>query len=52
LEQLVVLSNLESLSSFLIRQKLEPSERLIYLNGVAISQMRTLISTGVVKRLE
>ena len=52
LEQLVVLSNLESLNSFLIRQKLEPSERLIYLNGVAISQMRTLISTGVVKRLE
>jgi len=52
LEQLVVLSNLESLNSFLIRQKLEPSERLIYLNGVAISQMRTLISTGMVKRLE
>lgn len=45
LEQLVVLSNLESINSLLIKQKLTQSERLIQLNIVAISQMKSLINS-------
>jgi hypothetical protein len=42
LEQLVVLSNLESINALLIRQKLSQSERLIQLNQVAITQLQSL----------
>jgi hypothetical protein len=52
LEQLVVLTNLESLNSVLIRQGLPQPERLLALNGIAITQMRTLLSAGNVKRLK
>ena len=51
LEQLVVLSNLESLNSVLIRQGLPAPERLIKLNEIAITQMRTLLSSPSLKRL-
>jgi hypothetical protein len=52
LEQLVVLTNLESLNSVLVRQGLTPPERLLKLNEVAIIQMRTLLSDANVKRLK
>jgi len=52
LEQLVVLTNLESLNSVLIRQGLPQPERLLKLNEIAISQMRTLLSANNVKRLK
>jgi hypothetical protein len=52
LEQLVVLTNLESLNSVLIRQGLPQPERLRTLNEIAISQMRTLLSANNVKRLK
>ena len=52
LEQLVVLTNLESLNSVLIRQGLPQSERLATLNAIAITQMRTLLSANNVKRLK
>jgi hypothetical protein len=52
LEQLVVLTNLESLNSVLIRQKLPQPERLRTLNDIAITQMRTLLSAGNVRRLK
>jgi hypothetical protein len=52
LEQLVVLTNLESLNAVLIRQGLPPSERLMKLNEIAITQMRTLLSDPNVKRLK
>ena len=51
LEQLVVLTNLESLNSVLIRQELPQPERLRTLNGIAITQMRTLLAANNVKRL-
>jgi len=51
LEQLVVLTNLESLNSVLIRQGLPQPERLRTLNGSAITQMRTLLAANNVKRL-
>ena len=52
LEQLVVLTNLESLNSVLVRQGLTSQERLLKLNEVAIIQMRTLLSDANVKRLK
>ncbi|RLD32820.1 MAG: KilA-N domain-containing protein, partial [Bacteroidetes bacterium] len=52
LEQLVVLSNLESINSVLIHQGLSQSERLLQLNHIAITQMKSLIDNNVIKRLE
>ena len=52
LEQLVVLTNLESLNSVLIRQGLPAPERLLKLNEIAITQMRTLLTDTNVKRLK
>ena len=43
LEQLVVLSNMESTNALLIHQGLTQSERLIQLNQMAISQIKSLI---------
>lgn len=51
LEQLVVLSNLESLNSVLIRQNLPQPERLVALNQIAITQMHSLLSSASMKRL-
>lgn len=52
LEQLVVLTNLESLNSVLIRQGLPAPERLRMLNEIAITQMRTLLKSSLPARLE
>jgi len=52
LEQLVVLTNLESLNSVLIRQGLPAAERLLRLNEIAITQMRTLLADPNMKRLK
>jgi hypothetical protein len=52
LEQLVVLTNLESLNSVLIRQGLSAPERLLKLNEIAITQMRTLLADTNLKRLK
>ena len=43
IEQLVVLSNLESINAMLIHQGLSQQERLIQLNQMAISQMKSLL---------
>ncbi len=51
LEQLVVLSNMESINALLITQGLSQSERLAQLNAVAITQMKSLIETRAMKRL-
>ncbi len=52
IEQLVVLSNLESINAVLIHQNLSQSERLIQLNKVAILQMRSLMSNLNIKKLK
>ena len=52
IEQLVVLTNLESLNSVLIRQGLSQPDRLQKLNEIAISQMTTLLASNTVKRLK
>ena len=52
LEQLVVLSNLESINALLIKRGLSQSERLIQLNKTAIAQVKTLVENRAIKRLE
>ena len=51
LEQLVVLSNLESINAVMIHQGLVASERLTQLNAIAITQMRSLVGGNGIKRL-
>jgi hypothetical protein len=52
LEQLVVLSNMESINALLIRQGLSQGDRLAQLNTVAITQMKSLIDNqNLMKRL-
>jgi len=52
IEQLVVLSNMESINSVLIHQSLTQSERLIQLNQIAITQMRSLLGYKNLKNLK
>lgn len=51
IEQLVVLSNLESINAMLIHQGQSQSERLQQLNQMAITQMKSLLSGGHTKSL-
>jgi hypothetical protein len=51
LEQLVVLSNMESINALLIRQGLPQGERLVQLNATAITQMKSLVDAALTKRL-
>ena len=52
LEQLVVLSNLESINAVLIHQGLQQSERLHQLNKIAITQMKSLVNSRQIKKLK
>jgi hypothetical protein len=52
LEHLVVLSNMESINALLIRQELPQSQRLVELNKVAITQMRSLTKNNALKQLQ
>ena len=52
LEQLVVLTNLESLNAVLIAQGLTQSERLLQLNKIAIQQLKTLLNNTTLKKLK
>jgi CMP-2-keto-3-deoxyoctulosonic acid synthetase len=45
LEQLVVLSNMESINALLIQQGLTSVDRILQLNQVAIKQMKSLIES-------
>ena len=52
IEQLVVLSNLESINAVLIHQGLSQSERIIQLNKIAITQMKSLINSKQINKLK
>lgn len=52
LEQLVVLSNLESINALLVNHGMPQSERLVKLNETAISQMKSLVANKNIKRLK
>ena len=51
LEQLVVLSNIESINALLIRNGVAQSDRLIQLNNTAITQMKSLVDMSATKKL-
>jgi len=51
LEQLVVLTNLESINALLIRNEMAQSERLQQLNNTAIQQMKSLLASPTIKKL-
>jgi hypothetical protein len=51
LEQLVVLTNLESINALLIRKGMEQTERLQQLNETAIQQMKSLLNSSAIKKL-
>lgn len=52
LEQLVVLSNMESINALLIQQGLTQTDRLIQLNKVAITQIKSLTECKAMKKLK
>jgi hypothetical protein len=52
IEQLVVLSNLESIHAVLIQQGITQPDRLHQLNQIAISQMKSLLQHSSLKRLK
>lgn len=51
IQQLVILSNLESINAMLIEQTIPQNERLVQLNKIAISQMKSLVENQSVKQL-
>ena len=52
IEQLVVLSNMESINAVLIHQSLPQNERLQQLNKIAIAQMKSLLGNKNIKKLK
>ena len=52
IEQLVVLSNMESINAVLIHQGVVQSERLMQLNKIAITQMKSLLDNNNLKKLK
>jgi hypothetical protein len=52
IEQLVVLSNLESINALLIREGFTPEDRIKKLNSTAIIQMKSLLTSSEIKKLE
>lgn len=52
IEQLIVLTNLESYNAELIKDGLSPQDRLIRLNEAAITQLKSLIDNPTIKKLD
>ncbi len=52
IEQLVVLSNMESINAVFIGQGLSQSIRLVELNKMAITQMKSLVNSNTLKKLK
>ncbi len=52
IEQLIVLSNIESLNAEMINLGIEPEKRLLRLNQVAIYQMKSILGHPATKRLK
>ncbi len=52
IEQLVVLSNIESINALLIRDGMTQQDRILKLNNTAIIQMKSLLTSNGAKKLE
>jgi hypothetical protein len=51
-EQLIILSNMESINAELIRQGIHQSERVFTLNSMAIHQMRSLLGNSILLQIK
>jgi hypothetical protein len=52
IQQLIVLSNMESMNAKLIKQGISPDQRLSILNKMAIDQMTSILSSVTIKKLQ
>ena len=52
IQQLIVLSNLESMNAELIKQGMAQNQRLVVLNKMAIEQMTSILGSASIKKLE
>jgi hypothetical protein len=52
IEQLLVLANIESLNAEFIKMNLAQSERLLKLNQIAISQLKSIIGNTQIEKLK
>lgn len=52
IQQLIVLSNLESMNAELIKQGIPQNKRLVALNKMAIEQMTSIVGSRAIRRLE
>lgn len=52
IEQLVVLSNMESINAVLLHNGLSQPERLVQLNKMAITQLKSLLQNTTIKKLK
>lgn len=52
IQQLIVLSNMESMNAELIKHGLEQKQRLVILNKMAIEQMTTVLESSTIKKLK
>jgi len=52
IQQLIVLSNLESMNAELIKQGIPQNQRLVALNKIAIDQMTSILGSAAIRRLE
>jgi hypothetical protein len=52
LEQLVVLSNMESINAVMLHQGVPQSERIVQLNKIAISQLKSLAGNNQLRKLK
>ena len=51
IQQLIVLSNLESMNAELIKQNVSQDQRLVILNKMAVGQMTSILGSAMVKQL-
>ena len=52
IQQLIVLSNMESMNAELIKQGIPQSRRLVVLNKMAIEQMSSILESSAFKKLK
>jgi hypothetical protein len=52
IQQLIVLSNLESMNAELIKQGISQNQRLVALNKMAIEQMTSILGSAAIRQLE
>ena len=52
IQQLIVLSNMESMNAELIKQNISQSQRLFVLNKMAIDQMSSLVGNNTIQKLQ